>query len=47
MAVVAIFGFVIKRRVRRDHGILRRNVHVVVDAPVDVAHLARRVKQTL
>ncbi len=47
MAVVAIFGLVIKRRVRRDHGILRRHVHVVVDAPVDVAHLARRVKQTL
>ena len=47
MAVVAILGFVIKRRVRRDHGVLRRHVHVVVDAPVDVAHLARRVKQTL
>ncbi len=47
MPVVAVLGFVVKRRVRRDHAVLRRHVHVVVDAPIDVAHLARRVKQTL
>ena len=47
VAQKVVVVIVLYARVRRDHRVLRPDVHRVVHFPVDVAHLARRVEQAL